>query len=754
MRKLLLSIALFIVTLLSVAQQASQSPVNYANPLVGTSGIIAYGRTTPYVTPPFGMTQWTACTQNSRLAVPAYQYLKTRMLGFRGSHKPAMWMGDYGYVSLIPTVGKMKLSKLKKKSFFSHCNEKSKPYYYSIKMNTPNMRRVKPEITATSRCGVLKFTFPKHGQPDVLVEASQTTDYSREPALYTGHPFRKRPTLPPFNGWVYIDTAKQEIIGWNTDSHSWNLGPALPNFKGYFVIKFSEPFAAHGVWQNDTLKPDSIMQTADICGGWISFKNGTRTVQATVATSFISIEQARENLKNEIGDKKFEDIEQQTRYEWNDYLGRIELEGATKKQRGIFYSAMYHTLLFPRQFSEYGKYYSAFDDKIHTGVSYNDYSLWDTYRAEHPLLILIAPEHVGGMVQSLLQMYKEGGYMPKWPNPTYSSIMIGTHADAVVADAIVKNVKGIDLKLAYDACMKDAMVPPTGDSLKRWADRANWSGYEARAGLSWYKKLGYIPVDKTNESVANTLEGAYDDFCVAQVAKAAGNTADYDMLMKRSKNYVNLYNDSTGFMAPRNADGTWGNNPNAGFTEGSKWTYLFCVQHDVPGLINLMGGREQYLKKLNANFKGMHYVHENEPGHHYCYLFDYAKEAWRTQQLVAKYRRTKYRNMPYGMNGDDDCGQMSAWYVFSSLGFYPVTPGTDVYAIGTPLFPKATLYPNPEDRNIKFEIIAHHVSKRNIYVQKVTLNGEELTEPFLHHADIESGGQLIFEMGSKKRKGW
>jgi predicted alpha-1,2-mannosidase len=458
-------------------------------------------------------------------------------------------------------------------------------------------------------------------------------------------------------------------------------------------------------------------------------------------------------LQKEIADKSFETVADETKQQWNNYLSRLGIE-ATKKQKGIFYSAMYHTLLFPRTFSEYGKYYSAFDDKIHSGVSYNDYSLWDTYRAQHPLLILTAPEHVPGMVQSLVQMYEEGGYMPKWPNPTYTGIMIGTHADAVIADAVVKGVKGFDLQKAYEACMKDAMVPSGNDSVNRWADRAPFTFIEARAGLYWYKKLGYVPVDKTNESVSNTIEGSYDDFCVAQVAKANGKLDDYDMLMKRSKNYQNVYNPATGMMAPRKADGTWSEDTRAGFTEGSPWTYLFGAQHDIPGLVDLMGGKDNLIKKLKQNFRGVHYIHMNEPGHHYTYLYDYVGQAWRTQYLVNLNRRFLYRNNPDGMDGDDDCGQMSAWYVFSALGFYPVTPGTDVYAIGTPQFAKATIYFDPANREKKFEIIANRVSLRNIYIQAVTLNGKKLAEPFLHHADIVNGGTLEFEMGSKPKKSW
>lgn len=723
--RLIIFVFLFFSSFFSFSQTSSVS--DFANPLVGTKGVWFYGRTTPFVTPPFGMTHWTACTRNSIIHIPNYQYYDRTITGFRGTHKPAMWMGDYGHVTLKPSTGKVSLKLLKQKLHFSHCNEISKPYYYSVKLRTQQFQKINTEITATARCGILHFEFEGKENPLVFMEASQ---------------------LPDNNGWVKIIRDKKQIIGWNADRQSAHLGPPLPHFKGYFVIQFDEAFETYGVWNVDELKFDSTEQLANACGAWVSFKTGTKSVQAKVATSFISVEQAKENMEKEVAGKNFEQIKNETQQEWNKYLNRVEIEGVSKKQQGVFYSAMYHSLLFPRQFSEYGKYYSAFDDTIHNGVCYNDYSLWDTYRAQHPLLTLVAPEHVGGMVQSLLQMYEQGGYMPKWPNPTYTGIMIGTHADAVVADAIAKGVKGFDLELAYRACMKDAMVPSKGDSTNRWADRALWTAVEARAGLSWYMKLGYVPADKTNESVSNTLEGAYDDFCVAQAAKAAGHNDDYEMLIKRSKNYLNVYNSATGFMAPKNSDGTWNKNTRTGFTEGGPWTYLFAVQQDIPGLIKLLGGKEIFVRRLNKNFHWLRYWHENEPGHHYTYLYDYANAAWRTQKKVAHYRTIKYHNRPHGLTGDDDCGQMSAWYVFSALGFYPVTPGTDVYAIGTPLFTKATIHFGEK----KFEITAHNVSKKNIYIQSVSLNGKILSEPFLHHADIINGGKLEFEMGGKPKK--
>lgn len=714
--------------------QAVQNPLQYVNPLIGTAGVWFYGRTAPFVTPPFGMTNWTACTRNNKIALSTYKYLDKHIIGFRGTHKPAMWMGDYGYVTIMPVAGEKEKNRTAHKASFTHNKEITRPDYYAVELNAANAKKkIGVEMTSTERCGFFRIAFPKNESHYLFIEASQQ---------------------PQFDGWIKIDPVRNEISGWNADRHCAHLGPPLPNFKGYFVLQFKAPIKDYATWLDSAFTDGKVMQQGNACGARLRFREDTVLVR--IGTSFISVEQARDNLQREITDWQFEKTQQQTAEVWNTYFNRLQIEGATEKQKHVFYTGLYHCLLFPRQFSEYGRYYSAFDDTIHEGISYNDYSLWDTYRAEHPLLILTAPEHVPGMVQSLIQMGKEGGYMPKWPNPGYTGIMIGTHADAVIADALVKGIKGFDVNEAYRQCYKDAFIPSGNDSCNRWADRALWCGSpEARSGLSWYMKLGYVPVDKTNESVSNTLEGAYDDFCVAQVAKAVGKTDVYDTLMKRSQNYRNLYNPQTKFMAPRLVNGEWFEKRRAGFTEGGPWTYLFAVQQDVPGLINLLGGNENFIKRLDKNFRlPFTYWHENEPGHHYTYLYDYAGAAWKTQKRVAHYRTIKYMNKPHGLTGDEDCGQMSAWYIFSALGFYPVTPGTDVYAIGTPLFQKAVVRFDPTNTEKKFEIIAHNVSKQNKYVQSVTVNGKPLETPFLHHADIINGGQLIFEMGPKPNKSW
>jgi predicted alpha-1,2-mannosidase len=407
---------------------------------------------------------------------------------------------------------------------------------------------------------------------------------------------------------------------------------------------------------------------------------------------------------------------------------------------------------------EYGKYYSAFDDKVHNGISYNDYSLWDTYRALHPLLLFTQPERVDPMITSMLQMYRQGGRLPMWPNPAETNIMIGTHADPVIADAYIKGFRGYNVNLAYEAMMKDAMVPPDNDTILRYADRDLWTGYEAQAGLTYFKKIGYVPVDKTAESVSRTIEYSVDDYAIAQVAKALGKANDYKQLMKLSKNYQNLYDAKTGFMLPRKLNGQWdGKNEKGhweGFTEGDQWTYAFGAMHDAPGMIEMMGGKEKFATKLDSNFAFKHYRHDNEPGHHYIYLYDYCGQPWKTQELIRKHTSENFRNAPIGINGNEDCGQMAAWYIFGVMGFYPVAPASGEYAIGAPQFPELTLNYKVGGKSRTFHIIAKNISEENKYIQKLTLDGKALTKPFITHQQIVNGHKLIFEMSAKPNYNW
>jgi predicted alpha-1,2-mannosidase len=717
----------------------AQQPIDDVNPMIGTTGpsVFDYGGMIPGVARPFGMTHWTAVTRENKISACPYNYSDTMIQGFLGTHQPAIWMGDYGYVSLMPSIGELKIAQ---KYPYRHQDEISAPNYYSVKMGEDN-RSIKAELTATTRSGFLRFTFPASQTSHIVVTAIRSQQ---------------------FTGFVHVDARNQEITGYNPDRMSAELGPPLPNFKGYFVIQFSKHFTSFGTWEGETVHAETEQQTGHRMGAYATFPTAQgEVIHVKIGTSFISIDQARDNLKREIPDWNFTRIKAEGRSVWNKALNKIRIQGASKDDRVNFYTAMYHTLLFPRIFSEYGRYYSAFDDRIHNGVSYNDYSLWDTFRAEHPLLLLTQPQIVPDMITSLLQMYEEGGWMPKWPNPTYSNIMIGTHADSIIADAYVKGIRGFDLQKAYAATYKDAMTPPDGDMTNRWADRAPWTAFEARGGLTWYKSLGYVPIDKTDESVSRTLEFAYDDYCVAQLAKAVGKQDDYELLMQRSRNYKNLYDPVVGFMRPKKSDGTWDEEAWAskddrkpGFTEGSPWTYLFCEMQDIPGMIALLGGAQKFAAKLDENFSGGHYRHDNEPGHHYTYLYDYCGEPWKTQEKVRETMASQYHNAPDGLSGNDDCGQMSAWYIFSAMGFYPVTPGTPIYALGSPLFKRATIMLDKPYKKGPFSVIARNQSLANKYIQSATLNGRPLKEPFIKHSDIANGSTLVFLMGPKPNKKW
>ena len=331
--------------------------------------------------------------------------------------------------------------------------------------------------------------------------------------------------------------------------------------------------------------------------------------------------------------------------------------------------------------------------------------------------------------------------------------MIGTHADAVIADAYVKGFRDYDIDLAYEAVRKNAMQPPYRDTEKHWGDRDEGTLYEARGGLTYYHSLGYVPSDKTRESVTRTIEFGIDDFAIAQIAKDLGKTDDFNSLISWSKNYKNLYNKETGFLNARLFNGEWASNRQEGFTEGGRWTYLFGAMQDIDGMIELYGGKEEFNSKLTENFEGNHYRHDNEPGHHYAYLFDYSGEPWKTQELIRKHTSNEnYRYDPIGINGNDDCGQMSAWYIFSVLGFYPVTPGIEEFAIGAPQFPEFILRLNHKGQAKNFKIIAHNISDKNMYIQSVSLDGKKLDKPFITYSQIMNGKELIFKMGAFPNK--
>ncbi|MES2777079.1 MAG: GH92 family glycosyl hydrolase [Bacteroidota bacterium] len=756
--------SLFVCFLLIFNAGFSQKPaagkqeVDFVNPLIGTAATgfakgLDGGGTMPSVGPPFAMTNFVAQTGESLMSRMNYFYEDSSIIGFLASHQPTVWMGDYGYVSVMPQTGDLKVLPKERALKFSHTNEVSTPYYYSVLLDAANNQQVKAEMASTSRCGIMQFTFPASDKAHIIIQGINLNPEIK----HWANDYEER--IRTLKGYVKVNQANKEITGYNPDRMSAQISPALPNFKGYFVIQFNKPFASFGTWDGATINTSATEGYGTRSGAYIGFKTMSgEKIEVRIGTSFISIEQARKNMAMEIAGKPFNSIVQATRNEWQKNLSRIKVNGITADQKSIFYTAMFHTLQFPREMGEYGKYYSGFDDKIHAGNSYTDFSLWDTYRALHPLLLFTQPERINPMITAMLQMYKEGGRLPMWPNPAETNIMIGTHADPVIADAYVKGFRGYDVNLAYEALLKDALVPPVDDTILSYADRDLWTGYETQAGLTYFKKLGYIPVDKTAESVSRTIEYSVDDYAVAQMAKGMGKTKDYQQLLALSKNYKNLYDPFSGFMLPRKLNRQWDEKNKEGgwegFTEGGQWTYAFGAMHDAPGMIDMMGGKEKFAAKLDENFAGKHYRHDNEPGHHYIYLYDYCGQPWKTQELVRKHTTENFRNQPVGINGNEDCGQMAAWYIFGVMGFYPVAPASGEYAIGAPQFPELTMNFNAGGKAKTIKIVAKNLSEENKYIQRVLLDGVPLNRPFISHQQIINGHNLIFEMGAAPNYAW
>lgn len=701
--------------------------VSLVNPLIGTQrSAIGYGGTMPFVAPPFAMTDWTPQTRQNKISVVSYNYDDAKITGFIGTHQPAIWMGDYGFITLMPQVGELRLLPAERGLAYDHRDERSEPDYYSVWMTTASGERIHAEMTATDRCALLRFTFPKGTAGRVLVDTARAG----------------------FNGHATFDRAAREITGDNPERMDSHLGPfALPHFRGYFAVQFEQAPTKGDVYGDAA--GASVQH-----GAYAEFAENTVLVR--VGTSFLSTEQARDNLRREIPDWDFDAVRAKLREKWQEKLGRLSIAGATDEEKTRLYTALYHALLYPREFSEYGRYYSAYDDAVHEGASYTSFSIWDTFRAENSLLTLVAPERVDGMITALLQDYKEGGWMPKWPNPSYTNIMIATHADSMVAEAVRKGFHGFDRETAWAAVYKDAMTPPDGDTTRRWLDREPHTPYEARAGLTYYKQLGFIPVDKTDEAASSTLEDSYDDWCVSQIAKAFGRTADYEFFLRRSLNDRNLYNPKYGLMNGRKSDGSWapiggnrdnpGNRSESGWTEGNAWVYTWSPLHDQAGLLQLMGGADKYAAKLDEHFAGGHNVHSNEPSHHYPYLYDFAGQPWKTQAKVREIAAKEYGFGPGGLDGDDDCGQMSAWLLFTAFGFYPVNPASGEYMIGSPMYRTMSL----KLANGKtFTVDADNNSAENIYIQSATIDGKPLTIPVITWEQIQSGAHLRFEMGPR-----
>lgn len=711
------------MALVAAAYAASPgvAPVDQVDPRIGTAG---EGQTFPATGVPFGMTQWTPQTREgeAKCVAPYYQ-ADSRIQGFRASHfASGSCMQEYGSMTVMAITGDLKLGAAERSSAFHREKERTRPYRYDVVLDDYG---IEASLTGTARAGFLRFQFDRGGTAWLLVQANAR----------------------PGEGSIHIDPERREIYGANP-VHRIYAGSGQPaGFSGFFVARFDRPFQKQGKWSAP--------------GAYLSWQMAPgETVLVKIGTSFTSVEEARRNLDAEIPHWDFAKTADEARRSWNEALSRIEIGGATESQRRIFYTALYHALLLPRIFSDAGGTYPVFAGEGRTATAkgftyYCDYSLWDTFRALHPLLTIIEPGRTSDMVRSLIVKGEEGGWLPNFPAwNSYTSAMIGDHGAVMITDAYVKGIRGFDAEEAYRLMRKNATESPA---------YALYADGRGRRALPAYLRYGFIPLEEPvneafhrGEQVSRTLEYAYDDFAVAEMAKALGKDADYRMFRARAGNYRNVIDPATGFARGRHADGSWsepfdpaGNYPY--ITEGLPFQYTFFVPQDFAGLIRLVGGRDAFLAKLDALFAGKYYDHGNEPSHHIAYLYDYAGAPWKTQQHVRQIMDSEYHDQPAGLAGNDDCGQMSAWYVLSALGFYSVTPATPRYAIGTPLFDEATIRLADGKR---FTVRAPGASSGKFYIQSARLDGKPFTRTWITHQEIAAGGELVFQMGAQPNRSW
>jgi predicted alpha-1,2-mannosidase len=713
-------------------------PADLVNPLMGTQSkfSLSAGNTYPAIAVPWGMNFWVP--QTGKMGDGwIYTYDADKIRGFKQTHQPSPWINDYGQFSILPETGVPKIDEEARSSWFSHKAETSRPYYYSVYLADYD---VVAEITPTERAAFLRFTFPRTDSAYVLIDAFDQGSYIR------------------------IIPEERKIIGYSTK----NSGGVPDNFRNYFVIRFSKAFEDAVVWKDKHSEPGKLEITDKHTGALVHFKTrkGER-ITACAASSFISFEQAEINLE-EIGDKDFETIRQEARDSWNREMGRIEVLGGNLDQTRTFYSCLYRTMLFPRKFYEIdasGKvyHYSPYNGQVLPGYMFTDNGFWDTFRAAFPFFNLMEPGLNAKIQEGLVNAYLESGWLPEWASPGHRDCMIGSNSASIIADAWLKGVRGYDINTLYKAVLKNTLNEGPVSSV-------------GRKGVSYYNELGYIPYNvKINENVARTLEYAYDDFTIWQLAKALGRPqAEIDRFASRCQNYRKVYDPSSRLMRGRNLDGSfqapfspfkWGD----AFTEGNSWHYTWSVFHDIQGLMDLMGGRETFVSMLDSVFivpprfddsyygfpiheiREMqimnmgNYAHGNQPIQHMVYLYNYAGASWKTQYWLREIMNRLYTPASDGYCGDEDNGQTSAWYIFSAMGFYPVCPGTNQYVIGAPLFKKIRL--TLENGN-KVEIRAPENSDSNRYVRSVCYNGRPYTKCWISHDDLMQGAVIDFEMGA------
>lgn len=752
----------------------NKKPVDYVDPFIGTA---YFGHTFPGASVPNAMVHlspdvhtegWTYCA--------GYVYSDQSIIGFSHTHWSGVGMVNGGEVMLMPNVGdQLKIIPGSRanpdegyRSRFNHDDESASPGYYQVKLQDYD---VNVELTSTQRAGFHRYTFPEANNSRVILDL--------------GH---------QIGNMSSGGTSHLKIIDNYRIEGAKNAG--LGNV--FFVAEFSKPFKYYGTFDASYVTPESG-------GSLFPYKNAERgtkigafleydteegeEVLVRVGISYVSVEGARKNLEAEIPHWDFDKTRNEARETWNKELSRIKIDGATEDQKQIFNTALYHSLLAQYISQDVdGKYWGS-DQQVHEAKGYDFYgsfSCWDTYRSQHPLMTFIAPDHVDNYIKSIVNKVENYKWLPAqhFLN-VFGEAMVGDHLIPVIVDAYMKGYRDYDVDKLYAAMRQKALENPQ-DPIPHHA---------GRSGLDFYKELGYTPVDRVTEAVPNTLELAYDDWCIAQLAKELGKKDDYELFMKRAGNYKHLWDAETEFMRPKKADGTWlealgeneqeivsygehtyykyfdpllvGRRPNRHYTESNAWQYVWSVQHDVQGLIDLFGGNKAFTKKLDTFFAmsplisppkyvGVvgtigQYVQGNQPSHHVAYMYNYAGEPWKTQKWARQVMTELYRTGPGGICGNEDMGSLSSWYALSAMGFYPVTPGSTNYAIGSPLFGEAKMNLS---NGKTFTIKTTNNSKENMYIQSAKLNGKKFNRTYIDHSEIMDGGVLEFEMGPEPNKRW
>ncbi len=702
----------------------------YVNPFIGTAiyskwGAMGRGNCYPGATVPFGMVQLSPDTGIEN-HFAGYHYEDKFILGFSHNHLSGVGCPGMGDILVMPSMGRVEITEDAYKSGFSHACEKAAPGYYMVWLDRYG---IKAELTATTHCGYHRYTFPS-GNAHIIIDVTHTLEDDK-----------------PLDAMVKI--LNQSIEGYVTIPNPF-CGGKTP-YTIYFYATLSKPYNSYGTWNNGSIFYMNTTQHGNDIGAFVNYTaNQGEIIEMKVGISYVSIENARLNVEKEIPKWNFDGIREKAEQRWNKLLHVVEVEGK-EEDKIKFYTALYHSFLMPHVFNDTNEEYIGMDDRIYEVKNYTHYatfSLWDTFRSEHPLLTLLLPSVQNDMVKSLLDQYRHGGWLPKWPFLNrYTNCMISDHGVAVITDSYLKGIRNFNISLAYEAIKKGATELPEN------------SDYEGRVGLPYYLKYGYVPFDKVSQSVSRTLEYAYDDWCIAQMAKALGKEKDYEYFMKRAGYYKNVFDDKTKFMRPRLSNGNfkkifipslWN-----GFTEGNAWTYSWFVPQDINGLINLMG-RKIFIQRLDHFFRHFsypmwympfsHYWHGNEPDEHVPYLYNYAGQPWKTQKIVREIMDELYGVDPNGIPGNDDCGQLSSWYVFSAMGFYPVCPGNTTYQIGSPIFEKIVIHLDKNYyKNDSFVIIAKNATSCR-YIGRIILNGKELHRYYIKHSEITNGGTLVFEM--------